>query len=160
MSAAPETPPAAGMAWDDGYRLGHGALDATHAEFVRCVDAMLRAVDPVAAMTALDAFAEHAQQHFADEARWMGEEFPARDCHVDEHDKVLASVREVQQAAAAGDIGLVRDLAVALADWFPAHADYMDAALASWLVHRSHGGAPLVLRRNAAARAVPGEEGG
>ena len=32
-------------------------------------------------------------------------------------------------------------------DWFPGHADYMDSALATWLVKKSHDGRPLVLRR-------------
>ena len=73
--------------------------------------------------------------------------FPARDCHVDEHDKVLASVRDVQQLLAEGDTEVVRELAVALQDWFPGHADYMDSALALWMVKRAHGGAPLVFRR-------------
>ena len=29
----------------------------------------------------------------------------------------------------------------------PGHADYMDSALALWMVKRAHGGAPLVFRR-------------
>ena len=38
----------------------------------------------------IDAFAAHAEAHFAQENAWMDlDGFPARDCHVDEHDKVL-----------------------------------------------------------------------
>ncbi|HAY09270.1 MAG TPA: hemerythrin [Thauera sp.] len=125
-------------------------MDDTHREFVSLVDALLTVEDAQLA-AALDAFAAHAEAHFEQENRWMDVDgFPARDCHVDEHAKVLASVREVQQLLAEGKVEVVRELAVALKDWFPGHADYMDSALALWMVKRSHGGAPLVFRRESA----------
>lgn len=136
-----------GFDWDDRYLLGHSAMDDTHREFVALVNALLTVEDDDLA-AALAAFARHAEAHFDQENRWMElDGFPARDCHVDEHNKVLASVREVEEELAGGNVQLVRDLAVALMDWFPAHADYMDSALSTWLVKRSHGGRPLVLRR-------------
>lgn len=73
--------------------------------------------------------------------------FPARDCHVAEHDKVMDSIGEVQQMLARGNVEIVRQLAVALMEWFSAHADYMDSALATWMVKRSHAAAPLIFRR-------------
>ncbi len=137
------------FAWEDRYLLGHVQMDATHREFVECVDALLRVPDAELAV-ALAAFARHAESHFGEEDRWMAEsDFPARGCHADEHAKVLESVLAVQAELAAGNVGLVRELAQALQDWFPAHADYMDSALAQWLVRRSHAGAPLVFRRQA-----------
>lgn len=143
-----ETPP--GFDWTDRYLLGYTAMDDTHREFVTLVDTLLTAPDAGLAQ-ALDAFAAHAVAHFEQEDGWMrGTDFPAADCHIDEHAKVLASVREVQQELAAGNVDLVRELAQALMDWFPGHADYMDSALAQWMVKRSHGGAPLVFRRDSA----------
>ncbi|HRP22578.1 hemerythrin domain-containing protein [Thauera sp.] len=140
----------AGFDWDDRYLLGYNAMDDTHREFVSLVNALLT-VDDAQLPAALDAFAAHAEDHFAQENSWMETDgFPARDCHVDEHDKVLASVREVQQLLAEGNVEVVRELAVALMEWFPGHADYMDSALALWMVKRSHGGAPLVFRRETA----------
>lgn len=139
-----------GFDWTDRYLLGYTAMDDTHREFVTLVDALLTAPDAGLAQ-ALDAFAAHAVAHFEQEDGWMrGTDFPAADCHIDEHAKVLASVREVQQELAAGNVVLVRELAQALMDWFPGHADYMDSALAQWMVKRSHGGAPLVFRRDSA----------
>lgn len=139
-----------GFDWTDRYLLGYTAMDDTHREFVTLVDALLTAPDAGLAQ-ALDAFAAHAVAHFEQEDGWMrGTDFPAADCHIDEHAKVLASVREVQQELAAGNAVLVRELAQALMDWFPGHADYMDSALAQWMVKRSHGGAPLVFRRDSA----------
>lgn len=136
-----------GFPWRDRYLLGHPAMDETHREFVHCVDALLTVPDD-GLVEALAAFERHAVAHFDEENRWMSSgDFPARDCHIDEHEKVLASVREVQSELAQGNVQLCRELAVALMDWFPGHADYMDSALANWLVKRSHGGQPLVLKR-------------
>jgi len=136
------------FAWDDRYLLGHGEMDATHREFVDLVNALLT-VDDAGLGDALTAFAAHAEAHFAQENEWMEKnDFPPRDCHIDEHNKVLTSVHEVQRQLADGDVAIVRELAVALMEWFPAHADYLDSALSTWLVKRAHAGAPLVLRRN------------
>lgn len=138
----------AGFAWEDRYLLGYAAMDDTHREFVELVNALLT-VDDAGLAAALTAFAAHAEAHFAEENAWMeSTDFPPRDCHVDEHAKVLASVHAVQQQLAAGDVAIVRALAEALQDWFPGHADYMDSALSTWLVKRSHAGRPLVFRRD------------
>lgn len=140
----------AGFPWDDRYLLGHRGMDDTHREFVALVDALLTA-DDRDLPAALGAFALHAESHFAEEDQLMAlHDFPARQCHADEHAKVLASVREVQALVAAGDVEVGRELALALVDWFPGHADYMDSALATWLVKKATRGAPLVLRRNMA----------
>ncbi|MBS0510833.1 MAG: hemerythrin domain-containing protein [Proteobacteria bacterium] len=141
MSQTPE------FEWDDHYLLGYAAMDDTHREFVECVDAMLTASDEQFP-AALDAFIDHATRHFDQEKEWMSADgFPARDCHVEEHDKVMASCLEVKELVAAGNVEVGRDLARALVDWFPGHADYMDSALANWMVKRAHDGSPLVLRR-------------
>lgn len=141
-----------GFPWSDRYLLGHGPMDDTHRAFVDLVDALLTVADADLAV-ALAALAEHAQAHFEQEKSWMDEGFPARDCHLEEHDKVLASVTAVQAELALGNCALVRDLAQALKDWFPGHADYMDAALAQWLVKRRYAGAPIVLKRFSAVAA-------
>ena len=134
--------------WHDQYLLGHAEMDETHKEFVELVNALLTVSDAGLA-PALAAFAAHVEAHFGQENDWMiKNDFPPKDCHIDEHNKVLASVHEVQQQLAEGDVEIVRALARALVDWFPAHADYLDSALATWLVKRTHAGAPLILRRN------------
>jgi len=146
--------------WDDRYLVGHNAMDETHREFAVRVNAMLCAGDAEFA-AALDAFARHAEEHFASEQKLMERyEFPPRDCHLDEHERVMASVREVRPLVAAGDIETGRELAKALADWFPGHSDYMDASLAAWVVKKVSNGAPVVLRRamrGIAQRALPRE---
>lgn len=135
------------FAWDDRYLVGHREIDAAHREFTVLVDALLGAGDDALA-PALDAFARHAEQHFGTEERLMERyAFPARECHAEEHAKVLSSVQEVRALASAGDLQTARELAQALVDWFPGHTDYMDSALAIWVVKKATGGAPVVLRR-------------
>ena len=132
--------------------MGFAAMDSTHREFVDCVAALQTAADEQLEASLAD-FEAHAVQHFAEEQQWMeSSAFPATECHVDEHMKVLASVREVQDILRATPARrqVARDLAQALVEWFPGHADYMDASLSHWMSQRAHGGAPVVLRRNMA----------
>jgi hemerythrin len=133
--------------WDDRYLIGLQTVDDTHEEFVALVNAMLHAtVESIPAM--MVQLSHHVEEHFALETRLMEQyEFPARECHIEEHEKVLASVREVSALVADGDTDVAVALAEALADWFPGHSDYMDSALAAWVVKKRSGGAPLVLRR-------------
>ncbi|MDB5884300.1 MAG: hemerythrin-like metal-binding domain protein [Polaromonas sp.] len=145
---------AAAMAWNDSFLLGLPAMDGTHREFVECVAALQQALD-TELPGRLEDFERHAVAHFGQEQQWMdGSAFPAAQCHADEHAAVLASVREVQGLLAQGaNPQVARDLAQALVDWFPGHADYMDASLSQWMSKRAHGGAPVVLRRNVAKSA-------
>ena len=133
--------------WDDRYLVGHGVIDATHREFADLL-AVLLATDDDGLAAALDALTHHAEAHFALEEQLMERyAFPPRECHTDEHQRVLASVREVGALLAEGDFAVARELADALADWFPGHCDYMDSALAIWVVKKTMQGAPVVLRR-------------
>ena len=138
--------------WTDAYLLGYAPMDNTHREFVAIVSALLGA-DDASVAGYLEAFAKHAEAHFSQEHEWMEKtEFPAMQCHIDEHNAVMKSVREVQEIVAGGDAAQGRSLAKALADWFPGHADYMDSALAAWMSKKTHGGKPVVLRRNLGLR--------
>lgn len=137
--------------WTDAFLLGYTPMDDTHREFVEIVDAMLASSDDDFAMH-IDAFLKHAEAHFSQERDWMkATAFPAMDCHVDEHEAVLKSVREVKvHLAEGGAVGVCRSLVDELVRWFPGHADYMDASLAQWMVKKRMGGTPVVLRRGVA----------
>ncbi len=145
--------------WTDAYALGYPQMDDTHHEFVETVNAMLVASDDEFPQ-ALDAFADHAERHFKQEADWMnGTNFPAADCHIDEHDAVMKSVRDVQALVKSDNpkrFEIGRSLAQELVRWFPGHADYLDSALSQWLSKKAHGGAPIVIRRNVAGSATTG----
>ncbi len=158
MNAQPtphDVPDATPMRWNDSYLLGYAAMDTTHREFVDCVAALQTAADDDLPARLAD-FERHAAAHFAQEAQWMtGTDFPAGQCHMDEHAAVLKSVHEVQALLLEGPRpAVVRDLTEHLVAWFPGHADYMDAALSHWMSKRAHGGIPVVLRRGAATPAA------
>jgi hemerythrin len=143
-STNPDDPP---FHWSDALLLGHGAMDATHREFVDLVAALSRAEDGRLAGL-LDTFIAHTEEHFSAEDRWMVQSaFPAADCHRDEHAAVLATVHTARRKLAQGDATLCRRVVSELIRWFPAHVEQLDSALAQWLCKRQHAAVPLVLRR-------------
>lgn len=135
------------MQWGDEFLLGYGPIDTVHEEFVGLLG-RLQGADDASLPALLDQFAEHCTRHFEMENGWMIEsEFPPRECHIDEHAAVLASVQEVRGLLAQGDVAICRELVTQLADWFPKHADQLDSALAHWMTKKRLGGKPVVVRR-------------
>jgi hemerythrin len=135
--------------WSDRYACGFAPMDRHHEEFVSLLAAMdgcARAALPCLMHELL----VQCERHFEEENELMlATECPAADCHIAEHDAVLASVREVcaiiepaRQAAVAQR--LVEQLRV----WFEAHVTHLDSAVAQWVVRRRLGGIPVVVRRN------------
>jgi hemerythrin len=132
--------------WTDEYEVGHEDMDATHHEFVSCVDGLLCASDDELE-SRLEVFAEHARRHFAEEdAAMRGGAYSAGGCHIAEHEQVLRSLDEVRAALNQGRPEVVRAFARALAQWFPEHARVMDLGLARWLLQQRLGGAPVLIR--------------
>ncbi|MDZ5460097.1 bacteriohemerythrin [Azohydromonas lata] len=146
---APTPPSGDSLTWSDARLLGFKAMDDSHEAFYQTVQHLLFC-DGATAMQALDAFETHAREHFGQEEEWMHSTgFPPRECHVQEHAAVLDSLQGVKTSVAQGqaDIELVHEFAVFLFQWFPGHADYLDAALAAWMSKCTYGGKPVVLRR-------------
>ncbi|HQR02693.1 MAG: hemerythrin domain-containing protein [Proteobacteria bacterium] len=144
--------------WCDDFLLGYQPMDETHEEFVTLVHAMQAASD-ADFLPIYDSFIEHAVRHFDQEKDWMSlEGYPAKDCHVHEHDQVMNSLVGCRPKIVAGDMELGRALVAELERWFPGHADYMDSALAKWMVKRNTGGSPVVIKRSPPRRRVPGAE--
>ena len=137
--------------WNDSLLLGYGPMDLTHREFIDCV-ARLRDATSAEVSERLVRMVDHLTAHFEEERIWMLEsDFPATQCHIDEHDAVLRSAHEVTASVELGNLAEAHRFADALAEWFEGHLDYMDAALSHWMSKRAHGGAPVVLRPDLAA---------
>lgn len=135
------------LLWSDNSRLGYEPMDAIHEEFVALVFRLQTAAENQLT-TLLDELLQHTEAHFSQEDKWMNETgFPPRECHIDEHSAVLASIRDVQRRLAGGETGPCRVLGNALADWFPGHATHLDSALAHWMFKRKYGGKPVVIHR-------------
>lgn len=148
----PEAPTPANaetFTWSDARLLGFKPMDDTHQDFYKVAQGLLTASEGTM-LEALKAFEQHAVEHFEQEDHWMrSTAFPPRDCHIEEHEAVLKSTREVIEIVSSGKAGLplVQDFAVHLFQWFPGHADYLDSALAAWMSKQTFGGKPVVLRR-------------
>lgn len=119
--------------WSAELELQSAVMDDTHREFV----ALLNAMDDAAEgemLARVDAFIAHTERHFAQEEQWMtATAFPPLGCHKTEHDGILDVVREVRMRVADGEPHYGPTLAAALAEWFPLHAQGMDAMLARYL---------------------------
>jgi hemerythrin-like metal-binding protein len=122
------------ITWSDTLALQQPRMDQTHCEFVDLLCGVEAALD--AGWPALGevfaAFVQHTVEHFAEEDAWMARlGFAPDGCHALQHAQVLEVLREVQRRLeAGGEDHLVRSLVPALAEWFPSHAQTMDAGLA------------------------------
>lgn len=134
--------------WSDRCKCGHAGMDTTHAEFVALIDELRSCADEEVAGL-LNALAVHCRLHFEEEHALMDRhEFPASECHKAEHAAVLASIHEVLGLAdALQQAAISRRLAQSLWPWFEGHLTHLDSALAHWVVKRTVGGAPIVVRR-------------
>ena len=134
--------------WCEALRVGHTRIDAEHEEFAGLIQQLLHA-DGNALAPALDALVTHASVHFAEEDAWMQRlDFPAMHCHQREHELVLASADGVRRRLQAGETLPAGQFAAALADWFPAHVQYLDSALAQWICKHTWNAKPVVLHRH------------
>lgn len=146
------------FAWNDGFKSGHPGMDATHQDSVALVHAAARAV-PADVDPLLERLERHCTAHFEEERELMVRHaFPAAECHVAEHAAVLASIGEVRALHdRAHRCVTTQRLAHSLAEWFEGHLAHLDSALAQWVVRCTHGGTPVVFRRNEARASGPGE---
>lgn len=130
----------AALTWNDALALQQPHMDHTHREFVALLSDVEAAVegpqDELAERYAL--FLEHTEAHFAQEERWMAAiGFASENCHTYQHGHVLQVLREVQRRLLEeGDVSTVHLLVLELAQWFPTHAQSMDAALAETMAER------------------------
>jgi hemerythrin-like metal-binding protein len=126
------------LEWSDALALDLPTMDDTHREFVELLGAV-EAADDVALVPAWQALVAHTDAHFAQEDRWMREtRFATGNCHSVQHAVVLRVMREGLERAGAGDLAMLRMMAAELAQWFPQHAQGMDAALALHLRRVGH----------------------
>lgn len=121
------------LQWSEELELGLDYMDETHREFVDLLAEAAAAPDDTLLATWQTVVA-HTADHFGREDKWMLDTaFPPGDCHATEHDAILQVMREGAKRGAAGNLGMVRQLARELGVWFAGHAQSMDTALAMFL---------------------------
>jgi len=127
--------------------LGSDVLDNDHDELFDMIT-LLRRAGEGEFVAQLSVLRQKVQLHFAfEDAQMARGDFPTRQCHLDEHAAVLASIDEVVQLVAKGDLLVGQRLAVELERWLPAHIEALDQALTQWLFKRDTGGNAVVFRR-------------
>ncbi|ABM40049.1 bacteriohemerythrin [Polaromonas naphthalenivorans] len=140
--------------WEDKLLIGHEQMDDEHQAFAHIIQALLKAPDNAIASCLADVIA-HATQHFAQEDEWMCNlDFPARQCHMDEHAAVLRSAAGVKLRVHAGDHQAARLFSQELAAWLPPHVQHLDSALAAWICKLAWNAKPLVFHRQSRTRAA------
>lgn len=148
MSTATHT-----LSWSDELVLGDARTDHTHQEFIDLVNATTAASldNKLAAYRELVA---HTVEHFAQEERWMLACGIQPDfCHFGQHASVLQVMQEVERRALNGEMAYVDSMIEALVEWFPGHANSMDAGLVSYLQEKGYDTTTETFREGAAANA-------
>lgn len=118
------------LAWSDALALDLPLMDDTHKEFVDLLAVVVQAPDATL-LDAWRALIAHTDDHFGREDQWMYDTgFASGNCHAMQHKVILQVMREGEQRAHGGELAVVRQMAFELGQWFPQHAQSMDAALA------------------------------
>ncbi len=118
------------LEWSGALELDFPIMDDTHHEFVELLAKVQDAPDD----TLIEHWTnliDHTDDHFGREDAWMlSTQFASGNCHTMQHKVVLQVMREGLQHGQDGDLKMIRVMAGELAQWFPLHAQAMDASLA------------------------------
>lgn len=126
-SEFPEVPD---LHWSTELQLGDQRMDETHEEMVTML-AHLRTLPHADQLELYRELLRHTVEHFAQEERWMiATGFNADNCHASHHETILDTMRQVETHYLQGDTEIIDRMAAAMAEWFPMHAQTMDAGLA------------------------------
>ena len=121
------------LSWSDELVLGDARTDHTHQEFIDLVNATT-AAEPERKLEIYQELLRHTVDHFAQEERWMQACGIQPDfCHFSQHNSVLEVMKEVERRAVNGEPAYIGSMIEALVEWFPSHANSMDAGLVSFL---------------------------
>ena len=120
--------------WSQELALNHAQMDQTHQEFVELLAALeteLAVLKPEPLLAYQTLYA-HTVEHFAREDEWMlATGFAPENCHSNQHKTVLDVMEQVlMHLRDKADIEPLKVLVPELVQWFPSHAQMMDAALA------------------------------
>ncbi len=126
------------LSWSEELVLGDARTDHTHQEFVDLVNATTAAA-PERKLAVYQELLRHTVEHFAQEERWMSAcGIPADFCHFGQHNSVLEVMKEVERRALNGEVEYIASMIEALVEWFPGHAESMDAGLVAYLQEKGY----------------------
>lgn len=126
------------LSWTDELVLGDPRTDHTHQEFIDLVNATT-AAPAENKLAVYQQLLTHTVEHFAQEERWMLACGIQPDfCHFGQHASVLQVMQEVERRALNGETEYIGSMIEALVEWFPSHANSMDASLVSYLQEKGY----------------------
>jgi hemerythrin len=119
--------------WNSALAVGVPAMDGAHQEQASLVDAIEGAVSRGNAREAQDLLlrlVEETSDHFAAEHELMrATAFPAREAHIEEHNRLLQHVSILLARVSADEAQLTAASVVSLKDWLLRHVRGADRAL-------------------------------
>ena len=116
--------------WSTEMSLGIKDMDAAHKEFIEDLTELLTVPDEVFAEAFMRLIGK-VEKDFREEEELMEEiDYPGLAGHREQHARVLGALHHVAPHVMNGDIGLGREAAELLPQWFLFHLSTMDTALA------------------------------
>lgn len=116
--------------WSPEMSLGIKGMDAAHKEFLEDLAELLTMPDERFAEAFMQLIGK-VEKDFHEEEDLMEEmDYPGLPGHREQHARVLGALHHVAPHVMSGDIGLGREAAELLPQWFLFHLSTMDTALA------------------------------
>lgn len=127
---------------DDNYVSGHEAMDSEHQVQVGLVAALRQALEKGLEKTAIDTILDrlisYTDAHFMAEQLLMRQyAYPLYEGHVQEHDRLVEKVHELQEKYQSGEIQMTLSVAQSLEQWLLGHIKGTDHALGDYLSKQS-----------------------
>ncbi len=121
------------LQWDDGFETGIAAADHEHGKMIDLVNTVharwLRDGGGDVAKL-FDGLGEVFSSHFHFEDQIMqGSDYPDKDAHVRDHDRILAELRRIRARAEGPGYDVMAALRQCLQPWLAAHIKNHDAPL-------------------------------
>jgi hemerythrin len=125
--------------------VGNDSIDGEHRILVGLVDAIADQVEqganPSMLRGLLEKLVEYTNTHFLSEQLLMRlYSYPDYEAHVQEHDRLLADLRDLRQRIEKGEAPLTGEVVTALRSWVCGHIRGQDSALARFLERRGQPG--------------------
>ena len=123
---------------DEGVGVGFAPMDKEHEAQVRLLDAfenaVRREIDESVVDALLQQFIDHTNVHFLSEQLLMRlHAYEAYEAHLEEHERLLSEVRQLQESLFKGEAANLQSLTVTLRNWLMVHIHTTDSVLGEYL---------------------------